>query len=85
MAIGVLLLLALGVNVPLGYLRSRCRKLSWPWFAYVHLSIPLIATCRILSGLRVTTIPLLVCGACAGQVLGARARRLPRGASADLP
>ncbi len=74
MPLSTLILLSLSVNVPLGYLRSRCRKLSWPWFVYVHLSIPLIATCRILSGIRFTAIPLLVCAAVAGQLLGARAR-----------
>jgi cytochrome c-type biogenesis protein CcmE len=30
---------------------------------YVHLSIPLIAACRILSGIRFTAIPLLIVAA----------------------
>ncbi len=72
MPLPVLSLLALVVNVPLGHLRSRCRKLSLPWFVYVHLSIPLIATCRILSGIRYTAVPVLVGAAVLGQLLGGR-------------
>ena len=74
MPLSVLALLALAVNLPLGYLRSRCRRLSVPWFVYLHLSIPLIATCRILSDIRFTAVPLLAGAAVAGQLLGARVR-----------
>jgi hypothetical protein len=74
MPLGGLVALALTVNVPLGYLRSRCRPLSWRWFVYVHLSIPLIAACRILSGIGLWAIPLLVASAVAGQLAGGRIR-----------
>lgn len=70
----LLLLLAFGVNVPLGYLRAGVQKLSWRWFAYVHLSIPLIATCRILSGYGWVVAPLLIVAAIIGQLLGGWAR-----------
>jgi hypothetical protein len=75
MPLSTLALLALSVNLPLGYLRTRCQPLSWRWFVCVHLSIPLIAACRILSGIRFTAIPLLVLAAVAGQLLGGRIRR----------
>jgi hypothetical protein len=74
MPLSLLMLLSLCVNLPLGYLRSGCRKLSWPWFAYIHLSIPLIATCRLLSDIRFAAVPLLVLAGLAGQLLGARVR-----------
>ncbi len=79
MPITTLLLLSLSVNVPLGYLRSRCRKLSWPWFAYVHLSIPLIAGLRIYNRLGWGLVPLFIACAVAGQLAGGafRRRRLP--------
>lgn len=75
MPLSALALLSLSMNVPLGYLRSRCRRLSLPWLVYVHLSVPVIAACRILSGLRYTAIPILLCAAVAGQFLGGYARR----------
>ncbi len=69
-----IVLLSLLVNLPLGYLRSGCRRLSAPWLVYAHLSIPLIAACRIASGIRFTAIPLFVLAGLAGQLLGGRAR-----------
>ena len=75
MPLSTLALLSLAVNVPLGYLRSRFRRLSLPWLVYVHLSVPIIAACRLLSGLRYTAIPVLLCAAVAGQFLGGYARR----------
>ncbi len=75
MPLSALALLSLSINVPLGYLRSRCRRLSFPWLVYVHLSVPIIAACRLLSGLRYTAIPILLCAAVAGQFLGGYARR----------
>ncbi len=76
MPLPALALLSLAMNVSLGYLRSRCRRLSLPWLVYVHLSVPIIAACRLLSGIRYTAIPVLLCAAIAGQLLGGYARRL---------
>jgi hypothetical protein len=76
MPLSAIALLSLAINLPLGYLRSRCRKLSAAWLVYVHLSVPLIAACRILSGIRYTAIPLLLGAAVAGQFLGGWARRV---------
>ena len=71
-----LIALALSVNVPLGYLRSRARRFSASWFVWVHLSIPLLATCRVLSGFGWVIAPVLVGAAVAGQVLGGKLRPL---------
>lgn len=68
-------LAALSVNVPLGYLREGSRKYSAAWFAYVHLSVPLIAFLRIHSRLSPWFIPLFVVCAVAGQLIGGRIRR----------
>ncbi len=74
MGLGALALLALSVNVPLGYLRRRARRYSWQWFVWLHLSIPLIATCRILSGLGWVVVPWLILAAVTGQVVGGMVR-----------
>jgi hypothetical protein len=74
MPLSALILLALSVNVPLGYLRSRSRRLSWPWFLWVHLSIPLLAACRILSHFGFIVVPWLVGAAVVGQVVGGKIR-----------
>ncbi len=74
MGLGLLALLALSVNVPLGYLRRRARRYSWQWFVWIHLSIPLIATCRILSGFGWAVVPWLILAAVTGQVVGGMVR-----------
>jgi len=70
MGLGALALLALAVNVPLGYLRRRARRYSWQWFVWIHLSIPLLATCRILSGFGWVVVPRLILATVARQVEG---------------
>jgi hypothetical protein len=63
--------------MPLGYLRRRVPKLSWQWFLYIHLAIPVIIALRLMAGLPFRVAPLMVAAAVAGQVLGARLR-VPR-------
>jgi glycosyltransferase A (GT-A) superfamily protein (DUF2064 family) len=65
------------VNLPFGYWRAGVRKFSPAWFAAVHLSIPLVAAVRLLSGLgwRMATLPLFLIAYGAGQYLGGRIRR----------
>jgi hypothetical protein len=72
MPITVIAAIAFLVNTPLGYMRSQTRKFSWQWFVWVHLSIPLIATCRIVSHISIKVIPLLFVSAICGQLLGGR-------------
>jgi hypothetical protein len=68
----IIMLLALGLNIPLGYLRSRTRKFSVRWFVYVHASIPVIMAARIFSHTDYRLIPLFILAAVAGQYIGGR-------------
>ena len=63
------------MNLPLGYLRQGCRKFSFLWFLYIHLSIPFIILFRIMMGVSYWFIPVSVASAVGGQILGARRRR----------
>ncbi len=73
-----LILFALAINVPLGYLRQNYRKFSFGWFFYVHISIPLIIYLRIKMGFSWMFIPLTLGGAVAGQLIGGRINRQRR-------
>ncbi|MDO3378805.1 hypothetical protein [Geoalkalibacter halelectricus] len=70
-----LLIFALGVNVPLGYLRQGARKYSLAWFTYIHLSIPFIILWRLAEGLGWEIVPFTLGCALLGQFLGGRLRR----------
>ncbi len=65
-----LILVAIAINVPLGYLRQNCRKFSLAWYFYVHSSIPVIIYLRIKGGFSWRFIPLTLMGAFAGQFIG---------------
>lgn len=60
----------LAINIPLGYLRQNHEKFTFPWFFYVHISIPLIIYLRVKSGFSWKMIPLTIGGAFAGQLVG---------------
>ncbi len=70
-----LVLVALAVNIPCGYLRQGYEKFSFAWYFYVHISIPLIIYLRIKSGFSWKLIPLTLGGAVLGQIIGGRMRR----------
>jgi len=65
-----LILFAVTINLPLGYLRQNYEKFSFGWYFYVHISIPLIIFLRIKSGFSWRFIPLTLVGALTGQILG---------------
>ncbi|RQW77231.1 MAG: hypothetical protein EHM51_02145 [Geobacter sp.] len=65
-----LIILAVTINVPFGYLRQKCRKFSLAWYFYVHISIPLIIYLRVTCGLSWRFIPLTLISAFAGQFIG---------------
>lgn len=71
----ILMIFALTVNLPLGYLRETSRKFSLRWFVLVHLSIPFIIALRTLQGFTWHIIPLTLVCAIAGQVIGGQLRR----------
>ena len=68
----VITLFAFVLNIPFGYLRSKCRRLSFTWFLYIHAPIPLIIALRILMDLSYKAIPLILISAVAGQFLGGK-------------
>ncbi len=65
-----LILFAVAINVPLGFLRQNYEKFSFGWYFYIHISIPLIIYLRIKSGYSWKFIPLTLGGAVVGQLLG---------------
>jgi hypothetical protein len=72
LAIGILLLLAFLVNLPLGWWRNRQARFSALWFLAIHASIPVLVATRFALGLSVWMIPVEIAFAIVGQVTGAR-------------
>ncbi len=68
----LVILFALIINMPLGYLRRNYEKFTFGWYFYVHISIPVIIYARIKAGFSWKFIPLTLAGAVAGQLLGGR-------------
>ena len=71
-AIGLLLLLAFAINLPLGWWRCRRQKFSPSWFLDIHASIPLLVATRFALGLSLWIIPVEIVAAVGGQLTGAR-------------
>ena len=74
------ILLALIINVPLGYFRQGYDKFTFAWYFYVHISIPLIIYVRVKCGFSWKIIPFTIGGAIVGQIIGGRMRRRLNGA-----
>ena len=64
------ILLAVTMNLPLGYLRRNCEKFTFGWYFYVHISIPALIYIRVKAGFSWKFIPLTFAGALLGQLLG---------------
>lgn len=64
--------IALLVNVPMGYWRAMVKKYSVQWFLAIHLAVPIIFLLRMKAGLGYAYIPELVFFAFAGQFIGGR-------------
>ncbi|GFO56570.1 hypothetical protein GMSM_35770 [Geomonas sp. Red276] len=73
--VAALVLGAITINVPMGYQRQGCRKFSFGWYFYVHITIPIIIYARIKTGLGWQFIPFTLAGAVTGQILGGRLYR----------
>jgi hypothetical protein len=71
-SIGILLLAAFTINLPLGWWRRGQRRFSAPWFLAIHASIPFLVATRFALGLSVWMIPAEIAFAIVGQVTGAR-------------
>jgi hypothetical protein len=70
LSLGGIILLAVAINVPLGYLRQNYEKFSFAWYFYVHISIPVIIYLRVKAGFSWKFIPLTLAGAIVGQLVG---------------
>lgn len=70
-----LLLFAILINLPLGFLREASPRYSLRWFVCIHLSIPFILLLRLREGFGWKVIPLTIACAVFGQILGGRIRR----------
>lgn len=73
-----LVVLAVVLNIPMGYLRQNYRKFSLGWFFYVHITIPAIVYLRVRLDISWHMIPLTLTGAVVGQVIGGRLHRPDR-------
>ncbi len=62
------------LNVPFGYWRAQARKFSAQWILAVHLPVPFVIACRILSGLgwHLVTFPVLIGAFFFGQFAGGK-------------
>lgn len=65
-----LVILALIISIPCGYIRQNYKKYSFIWFFLIHLPIPFIILLRIEAGISWHFIPLTLAGSVAGQILG---------------
>jgi hypothetical protein len=62
--------LAIGINLPFGAYRVTVRRLSWLWFAAIHVPIPLIVVVRLSFGFGWWFVPFMLASAITGQLLG---------------
>lgn len=69
-----LILVALLINIPFGYLRQATEKFTFAWYFYVHITIPLLIYLRVKAGFSWHFIPLTIGGAVLGQIIGGRIR-----------
>jgi len=68
------------VNLPFGYWRASCRKLSVSWFASVHVPVILAIALRISLGIAFmfSNVALFVLAFISGQFLGGWIQRQMR-------
>lgn len=77
------LLIASGANIPLGYMRRGQKALTFGWFYYSLLSLPVILYLQAKSPLGTGFIVLAMMSVVAGQLLGGLIRSLVKRKSAD--
>jgi hypothetical protein len=70
-----LFLLSFTINLPFGYLRQGYEKFTFGWYFYIHISIPFLIYLRVKAGFSWKYIPLTLCGAVAGQLVGGMIHR----------
>jgi hypothetical protein len=70
-----LVILALIISIPCGYIRQNYKKYSFMWFLLIHLPIPFIVLLRLKAGISWHFIPLTLGGSVAGQIMGGAVSR----------
>ena len=70
-----LLLFALCVNIPLGYLRESATRFSVRWFVLIHLSIPFLIALRYHLEFGWGVVPFSIAVAVSGQLIGGTIRK----------
>jgi hypothetical protein len=68
----LLSVLALIINLPLGWWRASVKKFTLSWFIAIHLAVPLIFIFRTWVGVNGIIIPVLILFALIGQVIGGK-------------
>lgn len=66
----LLIALAIAINLPFGAYRATVPRLSWKWFAAIHMPIPFLILLRVSFGFSAWYIPVMLACAVAGQLLG---------------
>jgi len=74
MSINEIMLLVFLINLP--YIRGNAKKFSKKWIMAIHIPVPFVFLMRVFSGLNYTVIPLLVLSDIAGQIAGAKLRKI---------
>lgn len=72
MNIVIVSVVALVVNILLGMIRARYKKMTIRWWLMIHASIPLIIPLRIMLDTPTVFIPLFIVLAFIGQMIGTR-------------
>jgi len=70
-----LVVFALIISIPCGYIRQNYPKYSFMWFFLIHLPIPFIVLLRLKAVVSWHFIPLTLGGSVAGQIIGGVASR----------
>jgi hypothetical protein len=78
MMLWIVAIIVFALNIPFGYWRAGARKFSTQWILAIHLPVPLIILCRVVSGLgwQLATFPVLIGAFFIGQLAGGRLQRL---------
>ena len=74
MTLWIVAAIVFGLNLPFGYWRARVPKFSRQWILAVHIPVPLVIACRLLSGLgfQLITYPVMVGAFFMGQFVGGK-------------
>ena len=74
MTLWIVAALVFFLNLPFGYWRVRVRRYSAQWILAIHLPVPIVIACRMVSGLgwHLATFPVMIGAFVLGQFLGGK-------------